>query len=154
MGARKSCPREYVSRSTWISRDIGIYKWIAKSHLNHPVPIYTNMVLSCLLQHSVSLKSIGLSPFARQTIAVSGRIYEPFSNTPIYHSFFHDPLYHIVSPLYHHIISKRNLLTKSNGPVAQGFAVVSPAGFVSNQWTQFPTVLTNLWHVWFFVKQS
>ena len=83
-GARKSCPREYVSRSTWISRDIGIYKWIAKSHLNHPVPIYTNMVLSCLLQHSVSLKSIGLSPFARQTIAVSGRIYEPFSNTHPY----------------------------------------------------------------------
>jgi hypothetical protein len=97
-----------------------------------------------MLQHSVSLKSIGLSPFARQTIAVSGRIYEPFSNTPIYHSFFHDPLYRIVSPLYHHIISKRNFLTKSNGPVAQGFAVVSPAGFVSNQWTQFPTVLTNL----------
>ena len=57
-----------------------------------------------------------------------------------------------MSPLYHHIISKRNLLTKSNGPVAQGFAVVSPAGFVSNQWTQFPTVLTNLWHVWFLLN--
>jgi hypothetical protein len=67
-----------------------------------------------------------------------------FQTHPYIIVFFHDPLYRIVSPLYHHIISKRNFLTKSNGPVAQGFAVVSPAGFVSNQWTQFPTVLTNL----------